>query len=215
MKEWFNAYVHQPAFKKKLLVMLLGVLCMGVFLSFLIEVNMGTDPCTFMNVAISEKFGILFGTWQLILNAFLFIVVIIFDIKKIGPGTFANMVFIGYISDFCRLVLWPRLLPKDVFTTFPARGIIFAIAIVCFVIGASFYMNADMGVSPYDAFPVIIHDRLLKNISFKYVRMGYDFLVIIVGCIFGGKPNIGIILMALLLGPVITFVGKKLAPYLK
>ena len=214
MKEKIYAYTHQPAFFKKLILMLVGVLCMGFFLSFLIEVDLGTDPCTFMNVAISKKFGILFGTWQLILNAALFIVVILFDIKKIGPGTLANMVFIGYISDFCRW-MWSKILPREFFTTFPARGIIFAVAIVCFVIGASFYMNTDMGVSPYDPFPVIIHDRLLKNISFKYVRMGYDFLVIIIGCLFGGKPNIGIVVMALLLGPVITFVGKKLAPYLK
>lgn len=214
MKDKLNAYIHQPAFLKKLIIMLIGVLCMGFFLSFLIEVDLGTDPCTFMNVAISKKFGILFGTWQLILNAVLLIIVIKFDIKQIGPGTVANMVFIGYIADFCRW-MWRRLLPSDFFTTFPMRGIIFAVAIICFVIGASFYMNTDMGVSPYDALPVIIHDRLLKNISFKYVRMGYDFLVIIIGCIFGGKPNIGIIVMALLLGPVITFVGKKLSPYLR
>lgn len=214
MKERFEAYIHQPAFKKKLLIMLVGVLCMGFFLSFLIEVDLGTDPCTFMNVAISERFGILFGTWQLILNAALFVVVIIFDIRQIGPGTFANMILIGYIADFFRW-LWHMILPASVLTTFPSRAIVFAIAIVCFVFGASLYMNTEMGVSPYDAFPVIIHDRLFKNISFKYVRMGYDFLVIIIGCLAGGKPNIGIIVMALLLGPVITFVGKKLAPYLK
>jgi hypothetical protein len=38
--------------------------------------------------------------------------------------------------------------------------------------------------------------------------------VIIIGCLFGGTPNIGIILMALALGPVITAVGKKLSKFL-
>ena len=213
MKEKIYAYTHQQAFLKKLIIMLVGVVCMGFFLSFLIEVDLGTDPCTFMNVAISEKFGILFGTWQLILNAALLIIVLKFDIRQIGPGTVANMVLIGYIADFCRW-LWRKLLPKFLFTSFPFRGIVFAIAIVCFVVSASLYMNTDMGVSPYDAIPVIIHDRLLSKIPFKYVRMGYDFLVIVIGCLFGGKPNIGIVVMALLLGPVIAYVGKKLAPYL-
>lgn len=213
MKKIFYEYTHQQAFAKKFMLMLIGVLCMGFFLSFLIEVDLGTDPCTFMNVAISRKFGILFGTWQLLLNAVLFLIVIRYDIRQIGFGTFANMLFIGYVADFCRW-LWSKLLPREFFTTFPYRGAIFAVAIVCFVISVAIYMNTNMGVAPYDAFPIIVHDRLLKNIPFKYVRMGYDFLAIIIGCLLGGKPNIGIVIMALLLGPAISFVGKKLAPYL-
>ena len=59
MRQKIYEYTHQQAFVKKLALMLIGVLCMGFFLSFLIEVNLGTDPCTFMNVAISRKFGIL------------------------------------------------------------------------------------------------------------------------------------------------------------
>ena len=75
-------------------------------------------------------------------------------------------------------------------------------------------MNADVGVAPYDAMPLILHDRVLKKVPFKFVRIAYDFLVIIIGCIFGGTPNIGIILMALALGPVITAVGKRLNKFL-
>ena len=52
-------------------------------------------------------------------------------------------------------------------------------------------MNTDMGVAPYDAFPIIVHDRLLKNIPFKYVRMGYDFLAIIIGYLLGGIDSTG------------------------
>ena len=48
-----------------------------------------------MNWTISEKLGILFGTWQLLLNAFLFIIVILFGRKYIGFGTVANMVFVS------------------------------------------------------------------------------------------------------------------------
>jgi hypothetical protein len=44
--------------------------------------------------------------------------------------------------------------------------------------------------------------------------MGYDFLAIIIGYLLGAVPNIGIVIMALLLGPAISYVGKKLAPYL-
>ena len=40
------------------------------------------------------------------------------------------------------------------------------------------------------------------------VRIAWDGFAIAVGTVFGGKPIIGIILMALFLGPAITLVRK-------
>ena len=186
-----------------------GVFLMGFFLSFLIKVDLGTDPCTFMNWTISEKLGILFGTWQLLLNAFLFIFVILFGRNQIGFGTIANMVFIGYIANFFKW-LWEKTLPEYLFTQMPYRAVVFALSLFLFIIAVSFYINANMGVSPYDAMPQIISERVLKKVPFAVIRIAYDFLVILIGVLLGGKPNIGIVLMALFLGPIITVVGKFL-----
>ena len=209
IKAFFTEYFKQPNFKKRLIVMNIGVFLMGFFLSFLIKVDLGTDPCTFMNWTISEKFGILFGTWQLLLNAVLFVFVILFGRNQIGFGTIANMVFIGYIVNFFNWV-WEKTIPEYYFTDMPYRGVIFALARFCFIISVSFYINANMGVSPYDAMPQIISEKVLKKVPFAVIRICYDFLVIVIGVLFGGKPNIGIVLMALFLGPVITVVGKFL-----
>lgn len=209
IKKFFKDYVSQPNFKKRLIVMNIGVFFMGLFLSLLIKVDLGTDPCTFMNWTISEKLGILFGTWQLLLNASLFIIVILFGRKFIGFGTIANMVFVGYIANFFKW-LWEKTLPDYLFTDMPYRAVIFALALLFFIISVSFYINANMGVAPFDAVPQIVSERVLKKVPFAIIRMCYDFLVILVGVIFGGKPNIGIVLMALFLGPVISAVGKFL-----
>lgn len=202
-------YFHQPNFKKRLIVMNVGVFLMGFFLSFLIKVDLGTDPCTFMNWTVSEKLGILFGTWQLLLNSVLFIFVILFGRKQIGLGTIANMVFIGYIANFFKW-LWEKTIPEHYFTDMPSRAVIFILALLCFIISVSFYINANMGVSPYDAMPQIISEKVLKKVPYAVIRIAYDLLVIVVGVVLGGKPNIGILLMALFLGPVITVVGKFL-----
>lgn len=206
LKDKIKAYFTAPDFMKRFIVMMVGVFLMGFFLTFLVKVDLGTDPCTFMNLSVSNRLPISFGTWQLVLNSFLFIFVILFDIKKIGPGTLANMTLIGYIVDFFSWI-FSKTIPEYYFTTFPYRGVIFVAALILFIISVSFYINANMGVSPYDAMPQIISDRVLKKVPFKFVRMGYDFLVIGVGMIFGGKPNIGIVLMALFLGPVISYIG--------
>lgn len=83
----FSKLKNDANFKKKFTVMAIGVFFMGFFLSFLINVNLGTDPCTFMNVTISSRLHILFGTWQLILNAILLVLVILYARNLIGPGT--------------------------------------------------------------------------------------------------------------------------------
>ena len=212
VKKFLREYFETPDFMKRLVVMLIGVFLMGFFLSFLIKVDLGTDPCTFMNLTISRKLGILFGTWQLALNAVLFVIVILFGKKCIGFGTIANMVFIGYIADFFGW-LWDKTIPERYFTEFPSRAVIFALALLLFIISVSFYINADMGVSPYDAMPQIISDRVLTKVPYYIIRIDYDFLVIVIGVMFGGTPNIGIILMALFLGPIISVVGKFLGKH--
>lgn len=209
ISRFFKDYFQQPNFKKRLIVMNVGVFLMGFFLSFLIKVDLGTDPCTFMNWTISERLGILFGTWQLLLNAVLFIFVILFGRNNIGFGTIANMVFIGYIVNFFKWV-WEKTIPEYYFTEMPYRAAIFVLALFCFIISVSFYINANMGVAPYDAMPQIISQKVLKKVPFAVIRIAYDFLVIIIGVLLGGKPNIGIVLMALFLGPIITVVGKFL-----
>ena len=209
LKKKISEYFHCEGFKKKFIVMLLGVVLMGVFLSFLINVSLGTDPCTFMNLTISRRLGILFGTWQVILNSILFIFVILFDRHQIGPGTVANMVLIGYISDFCRWI-WGKIIPDFVFENWPYRGLIFIIALLGFVVAASLYMNADMGVAPYDAVPIILSNRVLKKVPFKYIRIGFDGTIVLIGFLLGGRVEICTILMVFLLGPTITAVGNYL-----
>ena len=212
LQKWFKDYLTQKDFKKRLIIMNIGVFFMGFFLSFLIKVNLGTDPCTFMNLTISRFLGISFGNWQLLLNSVLFIIVILFGRKFIGFGTIANMVFIGYIADFF-CWLWEKTIPEHYFTDMPSRAVIFALALFLFIISVSFYINANMGVSPYDAMPQILSERVLKKVPFAVIRIAYDFLVIILGVLFGGIPNIGIVLMALFLGPIITLVGKFLGKH--
>ena len=51
----------------------------------------------------------------------------------------------------------------------------------------------------------------MPRIPFHFVRIAYDMLVILIGFLAGGRPNIGTILMAFVLGPMITIVGRYMA----
>ncbi|MCR5155517.1 MAG: DUF6198 family protein [Butyrivibrio sp.] len=209
IKTALRNYFTSKDFGKRFFIMMLGVVFMGFWLSFLIPVDLGTDPCTFMNVTISERLGILIGTWQVLFYSVLLILVLIWGREHIGLGTLANMFLIGYTIDFFRW-LWGRVLPETLFTQWPSRIAIFVVSLLMFVVSASLYMNANMGVAPYDAIPMMVKKYLLKKVPFSIIRIVYDFTAIVIGILLGGKPNIGIVLMALLLGPVITTVGRFL-----
>lgn len=50
---------YRPAdFKKRFVWMMVGIVGMGIVLSFLVEVSYGTDPASYFNLALSERTGI-------------------------------------------------------------------------------------------------------------------------------------------------------------
>jgi len=196
--------------KKEVIVCFLAVFGMGFFLSFLILCNLGTDPATFMNRSGAARIGLSFGTWQLIVNAVMLAVVFAFKRSLIGFGTVFNMVLVGYYADFFDW-LWGKCIPAKAFTAPVSRWAIFLVALLCFIISAAVYINADMGVAPYDGLPIILTEKVTAHfpkVPPMLVRIAWDGAAIGVGTILGGTPIIGIILMALFLGPAISLVRR-------
>ena len=52
-----------------------------------------------------------------------------------------------------------------------------------------------------------------KKVPFRVVRMVFDFTVIVIAWVFGAKIGLVTILMGFTLGPVISWVGEKMAPF--
>ena len=196
--------------KKLMIICFIAVFGMGFFLSFLMLCNLGTDPYTFMNKSVSTRIGLSFGNWQLIMNITMLLIVILIDRSNLGFGTLFNMILIGYYVDFFDWI-WAKVIPAHIFTDTVSRWIVFIIALLGFILSAAFYINSDMGVSPYDALPKIITDKILARfpkVPKMIIRMAWDFSAILVGILVGGVPVIGIVLMAIFLGPAISLVGK-------
>ena len=188
--------------------MLPAVFMMGFTLSVLIIIGWGTDPASFMNLNIAAATGLSLGNTQVIVYSIMLIFTLIFGAEKIGFGTLANMIFIGYIADFFCWV-WE----KSGFTAI----LFFVLTIIVFVIVASIYINAQLGTAPYDALPSIISSGIQK-VPFFIIRILFDFSAIGIGLLaawLGGKgiqgSVIGSVCMSVMLGPVISVVSKPLA----
>lgn len=216
MKFSFKQFIV-PNFWKKLAFMLPAVICMGIFVSILIEIGWGTDPASFMNVNIASVLHWGIGNTEVLVYGLMLVFTIIFGVEMIGFGTLANMFLIGYIIDFCRWI-WMKTGFHDFIVqgTLTQNLVVFCITILLFVLVAAIYMNAQMGVAPYDAMPKIISGWLPK-VPFSVIRILFDLSAVGIGVLFGCiNPEgiqgsvIGSITMSLLLGPVISLVGKPL-----
>lgn len=237
IKNIIVGFVKGKNLKKQLPPMLIGVFMMGFSLSWLGLVDWGTDTFTNMNIAIANKVGLTLGTWQLILNIVLLILVVILGADNFGFGTIANMVLCGYLYDFFSWV-WLKVLPGRVPEGFlvittaengsqsavisgdylAAKIIIMIVALAIFVFFAALYMDAGLGMSPCDAIPFIAYTNIKKKfekVPLKLVRIAYDAILILIAWAFGSKWYVVTILMVFTLGPVIEFVGKRISKWFK
>ena len=143
------------SFWRRFALMMAGVLGMGVFISLLLEVGYGTDTCSFMNSSIATSLTVGLGPVMVCLNIALFIPQLLWGRRMIGVGTLANMTLIGFTSDLCTL-LWGSTLPSWLFTSQPWRSFVFVVALPLFLLCAAIYMNADLGLAPFDAIPAMV-----------------------------------------------------------
>ena len=154
IKELLKKYT-EPKGLWRIFCMMAAIFLMGVSLSFLILVDMGTDPFSFMNRGFAAALHMSFGTWQLLINIGLFLVTFLLQKNLIGLGTLVNMTVIGYVADFFGSI-WNEI---EIFKTPVSMGlrlIILAGALAVFVFTAAVYMTAQLGTAPYDAIPFII-----------------------------------------------------------
>lgn len=197
---------------KRIVLMLVGVFFMGVGIQFLNRLNFGPDPCSALNYGLAAKTGLSFGTFQLLFNAGLFVIVLLKDRKMFGLGTIGNMVVVGYSADFTgwvvdKLGFFPA---PEALTVGMKIGIMIP-TLMIFLFAAALYMNCDLGISAYDALPFLIHREIekatKKTIPFKFVRMSYDGIVTVVAFLVGGTVGVVTVLMVFTLGPCVDFVS--------
>ena len=203
-----KCFARPPKFRNRMIMMLCGVMAQGMGLSVLRAINLGTDPCSCLTQGVTNFVPLSFGTCQLLCHLVTFVFVIRYDLGMIGFGTIANMCFLGYISDFFRWI-WSLLLPVGFFEVTINRYILLIPSLAVFLLGAAAYMCAGLGSSPYDALPFIISGRV-KKVSFKVVRMIWDISFMTAGFLLGGDVGIVTVLVAFFLGPIITWVQRKL-----
>lgn len=196
--------------------MVAGILFISICVGCYRLSGFGVDAFTCMNLGISGFLKMSFGTWQLIMNAVI-LVVVFFTVRKcIGAGTIVNMVCVGYCADF---ICWFVNDFAGIEMTLVLRVAALIAGCLFAGLGVALYMVADMGIAPYDSVALIIEKAVNNKIQFQYARVISDVVCVVVGvvfCLISGDNlwmivGVGTICNAFFNGPLIQFFKKHVS----
>lgn len=212
LRKLYRHLFCQPHMERRIPVLILSVVLMGMCIAFFEKTRVGTDPCTVFNLSMAQN--VLhwqnLGTWQLLFNLVLLAVILLLrEGRCIGLGSLANMVLVGYSRDFFKPIV-ETLLPGEV-ESLLVRGAVFVPAMVLFLVAVAFYMVVELGTAPYDAMSQIISRR--TKLPFVVVRVTYDIVITAIGFLLGGQIGVFTVLSCFFLGPVIAAIAAKFRPW--
>ena len=140
---------------KRVLMTFAGIFLAGVSVAIFKASDFGTDPNSCFVMGVWNLAGIKYSYVYIAINALMLLGVFFLDRHFIGLGTVLNLFFMGIIVEK-GMQLFDRYLPER---TFGIRVILMCIAVVMMCFASALYFTADMGVSAYDAYALLLDKR--------------------------------------------------------
>ena len=208
---------HNKFMQKRILMTTIGVLISAISVGFFKIAAFGVDPFQCLVAGINTVIPIPFGILYMLLNIFLLIFDFFADKSYIGIATFINLFLFGYMVQFSYTIL-QLLFPV---ASFPLRIGFLIIGVVFMSFASSLYYTSNLGVSTYDAVPLIISNKW-KLIKFQYYKIICDLCCIAIGVFchaisqgnfskISSIAGIGTVITAFFMGPLIEFFNVHIS----
>ena len=186
---------------KYVIVMCIGNIILGLGIAIFKFSGLGNDPFSGMVMALSDRAGIEYAVFLIMINTIVFIVEFILGRKLIGLGTFVNALLLGYVvTFFYNLIVSAAGEPGQLLQ----RILIVCIGVIVTSFGVSMYQLPKQGVAPYDSMSLIMTERL-KKIPYFWNRVVTDAFCALMCCLAGGIVGLGTLVSAFGLGPFVQF----------
>lgn len=196
----------------RLIYTVVGIILIGIAVAFVRIAALGTDPFATLNLGLTEFSGFRYGLTSIFTNIIATIFILFVDKRLIGLGTILSMLLVGNISDIIINVIAGTFAPVE---SLGLRFLIALLGMLILAIGAAMNIVANLGVSPYDALPLVAETLGKGKIRFQHARIVLDFASVAIGFALGAKIGIMTIITAFFMGPLLQFFRVKLFSLLK
>lgn len=199
-------------FKRRAVMTTAGVVLCAVAVGFFKCSLFGVDPFQcFAQGVWGHFFGtdISYGIFYTALSGIMLVIDLFIARSYMGVATLVNMFLTGYIVDFASAAV-THFVPEP---NLAVRAVFLAVAVLVMCFAASLYMTSNLGVSVYDAIPIVIAKKW--SFPFKFVRVACDLVCVMIGTLSGLMPGIGTLITAFFMGPLIEFFNHSFSePFL-
>jgi uncharacterized membrane protein YczE len=181
----------------RLLSLVLGLLVFALAIVLILESQLGLSPWDVLNQGISHHTPLSFGEANIVVG--LTVLAIAWCLgARIGPGTVANAVLVGFFIDQILRVGAVQELSQ---AGLPARIALDLAGIALIGPATAFYIGGTLGAGPRDSLMLVVAGR--SGVRVGIVRCALEGCALVVGFALGGTVGVGTLAFALLVGPVI------------
>lgn len=191
----------------KLVLALIGILFIGVGVGFNAASLFGNDPIALLYDGVRNALSLPASRLGMISNIVNYgIILILFFIGRhyVNIGTAVYILPFGTFVD-AGTSLFPKIFASD---TVLNRGIGAFMGCLLIYVGVSIYITVDIGLDPFTGLVMTINDHLPWG--FGKTKICFDFILIIIGFLLGGKLGLITLITALTAGPSIQYFTKLL-----
>lgn len=195
---------------KSILAAAFGVLLVGVGVAFNNCAGFGNDPVGIVYDGIRSISGMnqaQLGMASNAVNIVLLVFLLFVGRRYVSVGTFVYLLPYGFCVDLGNFLYGLHGASEDIWV----RVVFSVLGCVLLSLGVAIYITVDIGVDPFTGVVLVLRDVLKKE--YRYVKIGFDLTMVILGTLLGGRLGVVTVVTALAVGPVIQFFTRLLKKY--
>lgn len=189
---------------KQVIMVVIGQMILGVGVSFILFASLGIDAFGVFHAGVAKAFNISFGLAMFFESLIALIAIYFIDKTYINFATLVSLFLVGFTADYM-LILLEFLFSNNLH--FIIRLAMVFIGSGILAIGLNIYVLADLGVGALDAIAEMISAK--TKYEYQVVKMANDLFFLSIGWLLGGHVGIATIITAVIIGPIIQFIRKR------
>ena len=187
VKEFIKS-VNFSSVGKRSIFLAISIVFMYLGIACYYQCGLGTDPYSVMVDGMHSFLNITYGQVTNILNAILFILMLIFGRKYINIGTVINFLVAGTLIDAFNAMIIAMFPTMELLV----QIILLIIGFLLFAVGTGIFIVTNLGVGGVEFITLSLSES--AKINLRWVRIGFDVICMVLGIVLGaigGRRIIG------------------------